>query len=142
MSFANTQTLSDAEFLYYSRQLLLPDWSESQQLALKHKTVLIIGLGGLGCPVATYLAGAGVGQLWLCDGDKIELSNLPRQPLYRTTDVGAFKAEAAKATLSAYNPHIKVTALINLPISTCCLCCCQKSIWCWTARTILQPSSC
>jgi len=110
MSFASTQILSDAEFLYYSRQLLLPDWSESQQLALKHKTVLIIGLGGLGCPVATYLAGAGVGQLWLCDGDKIELSNLPRQPLYRTTDVGAFKAEAAKATLSAYNPHIKVTA--------------------------------
>lgn len=110
MSFVNTQTLSDAEFLYYSRQLLLPDWLESEQLALKHKTVLIIGLGGLGCPVATYLAGAGIGQLWLCDGDKIELSNLPRQPLYRTTDVGAFKAETAKAALSAYNPHIKVTA--------------------------------
>lgn len=110
MSFANHGALSDAEFIYYSRQLLLPDWSESQQLALKLKTVLIIGLGGLGCPAATYLAGAGVGQLWLCDGDKVELSNLPRQPLYRPADVGVFKATAARTALSAYNPHINVTA--------------------------------
>lgn len=111
MSFVSANSLSDAEFLYYSRQLLLPDWSESQQLALRQKTVLVIGVGGLGCPAATYLAGAGVGQLWLCDGDHIELSNLPRQPLYRAADVGAFKAAAAKTALSAYNPHISVTAL-------------------------------
>lgn len=110
MSFVKPITLSDNEFLYYSRQLLLPDWSESQQLALKQKTVLIIGLGGLGCPAATYLAGAGVGQLWLCDGDKVELSNLPRQPLYRMADVGVLKATAAKTALSAYNPHIQITA--------------------------------
>ncbi|WP_306522095.1 HesA/MoeB/ThiF family protein [Rheinheimera sp.] len=110
MSFVKPITLSDNEFLYYSRQLLLPDWSESQQLALKQKTVLIIGLGGLGCPAATYLAGAGVGQLWLCDGDKVELSNLPRQPLYKPADVGMLKATAAKAALSAYNPFIQITA--------------------------------
>lgn len=111
MSFVKPITLSDNEFLYYSRQLLLPDWSENQQLALKQKTVLIIGLGGLGCPAATYLAGAGVGQLWLCDGDKVELSNLPRQPLYKPADVGVLKATAAKTALSAYNPHINVAAL-------------------------------
>jgi sulfur carrier protein ThiS adenylyltransferase len=110
MPFVKADTLSDHEFLYYSRQLLLPDWSENQQLALKQKTVLIIGLGGLGCPAATYLAGAGVGQLWLCDGDKVELSNLPRQPLYKPADVGVFKATAAKAALSAYNPFIQITA--------------------------------
>ena len=110
MSFAKTPQLTDAEFLYYSRQLLLPDWSEAQQLVLKQKKVLIIGLGGLGCPAATYLAGAGVGHLWLCDSDQVELSNLPRQPLYRPSDVGIAKAAAAKLALSAYNPHIDITA--------------------------------
>ncbi|MCT6699463.1 ThiF family adenylyltransferase [Rheinheimera sp. 4Y26] len=103
-------TLKDEEFLYYSRQLLLPDWSETQQLLLKQKKLLVIGLGGLGCPAATYLSGAGVGELWLCDGDKVELSNLPRQPLYRPADVGQNKAEAAKAALQAYNPYIRLTA--------------------------------
>ncbi len=105
------ETLQDQEFLYYSRQLLLPDWSETQQLLLKQKKLLLIGLGGLGCPAATYLAGAGVGQLWLCDGDKVELSNLPRQPLYRPSDVGLNKADAAKAALQSYNPYIRLTAL-------------------------------
>lgn len=104
-------TLKDEEFLYYSRQLLLPDWSEAQQLLLKQKKLLVIGLGGLGCPAATYLAGAGVGELWLCDGDIVELSNLPRQPLYRPADVGKNKAEAGKAALQAYNPFIRLTAL-------------------------------
>ncbi|WP_333798033.1 HesA/MoeB/ThiF family protein [Rheinheimera sp.] len=110
-SSQGAETLQDQEFLYYSRQLLLPDWSEATQLLLKQKKLLLIGLGGLGCPAATYLAGAGVGQLWLCDGDTVELSNLPRQPLYRPADVGLNKAEAAKAALQSYNPYIRLTAL-------------------------------
>ena len=103
--------LPDQQFLYYSRQLLLPDWSEQRQLMLTQKKVLIIGLGGLGCPAATYLAGAGVGWLLLADGDKVDLSNLPRQTLFRTSDIGLNKAEAAAATLQQLNPFIRIDAL-------------------------------
>jgi len=103
--------LPDQQFLYYSRQLLLPDWSEQRQLQLQQKKVLIVGMGGLGCPAATYLAGAGVGWLLLADGDKVELSNLPRQTLFRVSDVGANKAQAAAATLQQLNPFIRIDAL-------------------------------
>jgi sulfur carrier protein ThiS adenylyltransferase len=103
--------LSDQQFLYYSRQLLLPDWSEQRQLQLQQKKMLLVGVGGLGCPAATYLAGAGVGWLLLADGDKVELSNLPRQTLFRHQDVGLNKAEAAAATLRQLNPFIRIDAL-------------------------------
>lgn len=107
----STAALTDAEFIYYSRQLLLPDWSETTQLLLKQKKLLVIGLGGLGCPAATYLAGSGIGQIWLCDADKVERSNLPRQPLYRPNDIGLYKADAAQKALQAYNPYIRLTAI-------------------------------
>lgn len=104
-------TLSDAEFIRYSRSLMLADDGDSRQLRLKHARVLILGVGGLGCPVATTLVGAGVGQLTLIDGDKVELSNLPRQSLYQTTDIGKPKAEVAAARLRLQNPHPRLTVL-------------------------------
>ncbi len=91
----------------YSRQLLLPGFDGMGE-ALATARVLIVGLGGLGAPLAGYLAGAGVGQLTLCDSDTVSLSNLPRQPLYTTPDVGRAKSEAAAARLQAANPSVRL----------------------------------
>lgn len=104
-------SLSDQEFLYFSRQLLLPDWSETRQLRLKHSRVLIIGIGGLGCPTANYLAACGVGELWLADGDQIELSNLPRQMLFQHSDLGQNKAQAAARRLRQQHPFLRCKAM-------------------------------
>ena len=73
----------------YSRQLLLPEWTEMSQIALRDASVLVIGAGALGSPVALYLAGAGVGRLGIVDDDDVEISNLHRQPLHFTPDVGS-----------------------------------------------------
>jgi molybdopterin-synthase adenylyltransferase len=72
---------------------------------------LIIGAGGLGCPAALYLAAAGIGRLTLADGDQVDLTNLQRQILYRTDQVGSVKVEAARATLNAVNPDVVVIPL-------------------------------
>ncbi len=108
-------TLSDAEFIRYSRSLMLGDDGDKRQLRLKNARVLLLGLGGLGCPVATTLVGAGIGQLTLVDGDKVELSNLPRQSLYQTTDIGKPKAEVAATRLHLHNPHPRLTVLACRP---------------------------
>jgi molybdopterin/thiamine biosynthesis adenylyltransferase len=100
--------LSDAEMERYSRQLLLPEWSEGAQLALRDASVLVIGAGALGSPVALYLAGAGVGRLGIADSDVVEVSNLPRQPLHFTPDTGVSKAESAATKLRFLNPEIVV----------------------------------
>ena len=81
-----TDMLSDDAFLRYGRQILLPEIGEAGQLKLKQSKVLIVGLGGLGSPASLYLAAAGVGELWLADGDTVDSSNLQRQILYRTAD--------------------------------------------------------
>jgi molybdopterin/thiamine biosynthesis adenylyltransferase len=73
--------------------------------------VLVIGAGGLGCPAALYLAAAGIGRLTIADGDKVDLTNLQRQILYRAESVGAVKVEAAKQSLNAVNPEVEVIAL-------------------------------
>lgn len=95
----------------YARQLALPGFTPAIQQNLTRARVLLIGLGGLGAPAALYLAGAGVGELLLCDFDTVDITNLHRQPLYRTADINMRKTTAAAAALGALNPDIKLTEL-------------------------------
>ena len=81
------------------------------QEKLRASSALIIGAGGLGCPASLYLAAAGVGRLSIADSDKVDLTNLQRQILYRTDSVGAQKAYAARSTLRAVNPDVDITAI-------------------------------
>jgi adenylyltransferase/sulfurtransferase len=97
----------------YSRQMQLPEVGEAGQARLRRARVLVIGAGGLGVPVMTYLAGAGLGTLAVMDGDRLEASNLHRQPLYRRSDVGQPKAELAAAALRALNPEVEVLAFVE-----------------------------
>jgi adenylyltransferase/sulfurtransferase len=103
--------LSNQELIRYSRQLLLPDIDEQAQLRLKNARVLIVGLGGLGSPAAFYLAASGVGNLVLMDDDKVELSNLQRQILYKVNHLGQAKSDAARKTLQALNNQITLTSI-------------------------------
>lgn len=100
--------LSDDELLRYSRQILLRQVDIEGQLRLKQSRVLIVGLGGLGSPVALYLAAAGVGELHLADFDRLDLTNLQRQIAHDTASVGLHKVDSAMARLSALNPLIKL----------------------------------
>lgn len=102
--------LSDDELLRYSRQILLPQIDVDGQLRLKQARVLVVGLGGLGSPVALYLAAAGVGELHLADFDALEVSNLQRQILHDTPALGQAKADSALARLQALNPLVRVQA--------------------------------
>lgn len=99
---------SEDEIQRYSRHILLPEVGGIGQMALKGASVLIIGAGGLGSPTALYLAAAGVGRIGLVDDDVVELSNLQRQILHATADVGRRKIDSARATLEALNPGIVV----------------------------------
>jgi molybdopterin/thiamine biosynthesis adenylyltransferase len=92
----------------YSRQLVLEQWSEAAQRALGEASVLVVGAGALGSPVAAYLGGAGVGRLGIVDEGDVELSNLHRQHLHFTPDVGVPKAHSAVAKLGFLNPEIVV----------------------------------
>ena len=95
----------------YSRQTVLPEVGGGGQARLGAASVLVVGAGGLGCALLPYLAAAGVGRLVIVDRDVVEESNLHRQPLYRMSDCGSYKAHAARATLLAMNPGIRVEAL-------------------------------
>lgn len=99
-----SEALNDQAFLRYSRQLMLQEIGVEGQQRLQAATVLLAGLGGLGSPAALYLAAAGVGTLLLADNDALHITNLQRQILYRTADIGRFKAEVAQRELSALNP--------------------------------------
>jgi molybdopterin/thiamine biosynthesis adenylyltransferase/molybdopterin synthase catalytic subunit/rhodanese-related sulfurtransferase len=96
----------------YSRQMALKEVGAAGQARLAASRVLVVGCGGLGVPVITYLAGAGVGHLGLLDGDRLEASNLHRQTLYALADVGAPKAELAAARVAALNPEVAVRAYV------------------------------
>jgi adenylyltransferase/sulfurtransferase len=100
--------LSHVEILRYSRHLLIPEVGLDGQRKLKNSSVLIIGTGGLGSPVALYLAAAGVGRIGLVDYDVVDSSNLQRQVIHGTSTVGVLKVESAKAKLLDLNPDIQV----------------------------------
>ena len=102
-------TLTESQFLRYSRHLLMADISEQGQQRLLNAHVLIVGLGGLGCPVSLYLAAAGVGHLTLCDADVVDETNLQRQILYSPADCDQLKVDCAKAELNKLNPEVQIT---------------------------------
>jgi molybdopterin-synthase adenylyltransferase len=102
------EPLADTRVERYSRQLVLPEWSEAAQQRLGAASVLVVGAGALGSPVAMYLAGAGVGRLGIVDADDVELSNLHRQLLHFTPDLGLPKAHSAAAKLGFLNPEVAV----------------------------------
>ncbi len=103
--------MNPAQQLRYSRQVLLPEVGEQGQQKLLDGEVLLLGLGGLGSAASQYLAGAGVGCLYLADFDQLDSSNLQRQTLYRQDDLGVNKAEAAAAQLRQINPDIEVEVI-------------------------------
>jgi len=102
--------LSQKEYARYQRQLILPEIGEAGQLKLQSAKVLVIGAGGLGCPVLQYIAAAGVGTIGIADGDTVDESNLQRQILYTSSDVGKLKALVAKQRIEQLNPFITVDA--------------------------------
>ncbi len=99
---------SDEELERYSRHIILEDVGIEGQDKIMDSKILIIGAGGLGSPVALYLAAAGVGEIGIVDGDVVDLSNLQRQVIHATKDIGVPKCESARAKMIAINPHIKV----------------------------------
>ncbi len=105
--------LSDTEMMRYARQILLDGWDIDAQLQLKHSHAIIVGMGGLGCPVAQVLVRAGIGRLTIIDDDVIDESNLQRQSLYFDTDIGKPKAVIAKSTLHQHNALTHITAMTD-----------------------------
>lgn len=103
--------LTDHEMLRYNRQIMLKAVDFDGQEKLKASRVLIVGLGGLGCAAAQYLASGGVGHLTLVDFDQVSLSNLQRQILHTDENIGQFKVDSAKARLSQLNPHIEIETI-------------------------------
>ncbi|HKS32541.1 MAG TPA: molybdopterin-synthase adenylyltransferase MoeB [Enterobacteriaceae bacterium] len=105
------EELSDQEMLRYNRQIILRDFDFDGQEALKAARVLVVGLGGLGCAAAQYLAAAGIGEMTLLDFDTVALSNLQRQTLHGDANIGQPKVASARESLSRINPHVKLTPL-------------------------------
>ncbi|MEX0964917.1 MAG: molybdopterin-synthase adenylyltransferase MoeB [Pseudohongiellaceae bacterium] len=103
--------MKDEQLLRYSRQIMLPEMDVAGQQKLIEATVLIVGMGGLGCPAAMYLAAAGVGHLIIADDDVVELTNLQRQIAHSQSTIGEPKVISAQQTLLALNPDLKITAL-------------------------------
>jgi adenylyltransferase/sulfurtransferase len=104
-------TLTASDKTRYHRQMLMAGWGEGAQVRLKASRVFVAGAGGLGSPASIYLAAAGVGEIAICDADRVELSNLNRQVLHPDSRLGELKAHSAAATLRQLNSDIKVTAL-------------------------------
>ena len=103
--------MEDAQLLRYSRHILLPELGLEAQEKFAAAHALVIGAGGLGAPVSQFLAAAGIGTLTLCDADVVDLTNLQRQILYATADVGTAKVAAAKERLAAINPEVNIVTV-------------------------------
>lgn len=103
--------MNDDDLLRYSRQIMLPEIEIAGQEKLQKARVLVVGLGGLGCPVAMYLAAAGVGHLVLVDFDRVDLSNLQRQIAHTTDRIGQTKVSSAAQAITALNPGVKLTCI-------------------------------
>ncbi|MBL7872682.1 MAG: molybdopterin-synthase adenylyltransferase MoeB [Cyclobacteriaceae bacterium] len=117
MNNTGDQNFSNEELIRYSRHFVLPDFGSEGQRKLKNSTVIVIGAGGLGCPVLLYLAAAGVDSITIIDDDVVSLSNLQRQILFTTDDLNLSKAETAAKKISSLNPSIKV-GFIRTRLST------------------------
>ena len=102
------KTLNKNSLLRYSRQIILKDIGIVGQKKIKNSKILIVGIGGLGCPIADLLTRAGVGEIGIIDYDKINLSNIHRQTLFSTYDVGKFKVKIAKKKLNLINKEVKI----------------------------------
>src|SRR6478736_7703809 len=105
---AGADTLSAEELRRYARHVILPEVGPEGQRALKASRVLAVGTGGLGSPLALYLAAAGIGTIGLVDFDVVDDSNLHRQILFGVSDVGRPKLDAAEERLRGVNPHVRV----------------------------------
>ncbi len=103
--------MNDRQLLRYSRHILLDQLGVEAQEIFLAAHALIIGAGGLGSPVALYLASAGVGRITVCDGDNVDLTNLQRQIVHREASIGVNKAQSAQATLAGINPDIRIEAV-------------------------------
>ena len=107
----NVAGLNNEEILRYSRHLILPEVGMEGQLKLKQAKVLCVGAGGLGSPLALYLAAAGVGTLGIVDFDVVDVTNLQRQIIHTTADVGRKKLDSAAESIAAINPNVSVRKL-------------------------------
>ena len=103
--------LTDDELDRYARHIVLPQLGGAGQLRLKAARVAVVGAGGIGAAVIPALAGVGIGHLTIIDGDRVDLSNLQRQPLYRSAEVGMAKVRLASDFVLARNPHVAVSAI-------------------------------
>ena len=100
--------ISLSQFRRFEKQIILKKVGLAGQKKILSANVLILGLGGLGCPLLTYLAASGVGKIGIVDFDKVEISNLNRQTLFSTSDVGKLKVKQAKKAIHRHNKNIKV----------------------------------
>ena len=103
--------LNDKDIDRYSRNILLPEIGGEGQYKLLQAKVLVIGIGGLGSPLLMYLAAAGIGNITIIDSDKVELSNLQRQVIHSTYNIGKFKVDSAKNFIDQINPEINITKI-------------------------------
>ena len=103
--------MTDAELMHYAKQLLLTDIDVDGQVRLNQSHVIVLGLGGLGSPVALYLGAAGVGHLTLVDGDKVDQTNLHRQIIHSQSSLNAWKVDSAQNRIEGLNPYIQVDAI-------------------------------
>ena len=105
--------MKDEQLLRFSRQIMLPTMDVAGQQELVDATVLIVGMGGLGCPAAMYLSAAGVGHLIIADDDTVEISNLQRQIAHEQSNLGESKVSSAETTLKGLNPDVRITQINN-----------------------------